>query len=219
MLVATDGACRRNGEPTCFALGVAWIMRDDGDMLYHARYEHNSTSQRGELMGIILALEYAVDNLADEEPLIIVTDSEYMYNTIMRDWVMKWARNGWRGSDGNIVKNPDMWEYVHKMLQNPKLVDNVFMQWTKGHLISYTAGNVAKAMRADDTGIELYDRIMATANRDADKHRIVDDFNYNRIKHSFNRVPENNALQWAIANTMADSLASYLVKVFDDLLV
>lgn len=218
MLIATDGACRRNGEPTCVSIGVAWIMRDDGEMLFKAKFEHESTSQRGELNGIIEALEYAVDHLEDGESLNIITDSEYMFNTIEKDWVHKWAKQAWTGLNGPI-KNQDMWEHVLGLMDNPKLIDNVFMQWTKGHLISYTPANTKKAMVADTSGLELYDRIMSVAMRPADRPRIVKDFNYNRIQHLFIAIPDEQALDWAVANTVADCLASYLVRVFDDLLL
>lgn len=226
MLIATDGACKRNGDPTCTSAGVAWIMHEEQfppktgseTMLFKAKFEKESTSQRGELNGIIECLEYAVANIHDNESLIIVTDSEYMFNTIEKDWVHKWARQGWMGSLGP-VKNQDMWEHVIELLDNPMLVDNVYMQWTKGHLISYTPGNIKKAMQADATGLELYDRIMSVATRPADQGRIIRDFNRNRGDHGFPFVPDQDALEWAVANTVADCLASYIVKTFDDLLL
>lgn len=218
MIIATDGACKRNGEPTCVSIGVAWIIREDGEMLFKAKFEHESTSQRGELNGLLEALEYAKENLAEDESLSIITDSEYMFNTVEKDWVHKWARQGWMGSTGS-VKNQDLWEKAIALLDTPTLSGNVFMQWTKGHLISYTPTNVKHAMKADATGIELYDRLLSIAGRPADKQRIIRDFNYNRRQHGFMIVPDDVALDWAVANTMADSLASYLVKVFDDLLI
>ena len=224
MLIATDGACKRNGDPTCVSTGVAWIF-DEGavdpsaSMLFKAKFEHESTSQRGELNGITEALEYALEHTDDDEPVIIITDSEYMFNTIEKRWIQRWARQDWLGADGLTVKNVDMWKHVNKLLMQNNLIDRVFMQWTKGHLISYTPGNTKKAMLADQTGIELYTRIQAVANRPADKPRIIRDFNRNRADHGFSFVPDENALEWAIANTVADCLASYLVKTFDDLLV
>lgn len=218
MIVATDGACKRNGEPTCVSVGVAWIIREDGEMLFKANFEHESTSQRGELNGLLEALEYAKENLAEDESLSIITDSEYMFNTVEKDWVHKWARQDWMGLTGP-VKNQDMWLRVVTLLDTPILSGNVFMQWTKGHLLSYTPANVKRAMAADFTGIELYDRLLSISERPADRQRIINDFNYNRRQHGFMTVPDGTALDWVVANTMADSLASYLVKVFDDLLV
>lgn len=218
MIIATDGACKRNGEPTCVSVGVAWIMHDDGEMLFKAKFEHCSTSQRGEINGLIEGLSYASENLADDEALSIITDSEYLFNTIEKDWVHKWARQAWTGLAGS-VKNQDQWEHVLKLLDSPKLTDNVFMQWTKGHLISYTPANTRKAVAADTSGLELFDRITSVAMRPADYPRIVRDFNYNRIQHGLLAVPDEQAVEWAAANTVADCLASYLVRTFDDLLL
>ena len=55
MLIAIDGACKRNGEPDCFSTGVAWFITDTGDMFFKAACETQSTSQRGELSGAELA--------------------------------------------------------------------------------------------------------------------------------------------------------------------
>ena len=216
MLIAIDGACKRNGEPSCVSTGVAWIQTEDGNLLFKAKFEHQSTSQRGELNGLLEALEYAVKHSASDEDIIIVTDSEYMYNTVQLGWSFKWEQQSWMGATGT-VKNVDMWQKANKLLRY--LDGRVFMQWTKGHLISYTPGNAKKAMQVDETGIELYTRIQAVASRPYDKHRIISDFNVNRRNHGHMAPPDEVAFEWAVANTTADCLAFYLVRTFDDLLI
>lgn len=214
MLIAIDGACKRNGEPDCFSTGVAWIMRETGEMLFKAGYETQSTSQRGELTGLLLALEYAVETATAAEEVVILTDSEYMYNTIAKDWALKWRRSNWIGGQGVTVKNVDMWQKVVKLLD--ELQDRVFMQWTKGHMVHYTPGNIKKAMTFDPTGVELYTRICNVASRPGDKPRIIKDFNSNRVTHGHISVPDEIALEWACCNAQADALASFLCKTMDD---
>lgn len=216
MQIAIDGACKRNGEPTCVSMGVAWIQTEQGDLLYKSKFEHQSTSQRGELNGLIEALEYAVANAAEHEDIIIVTDSEYIYNAVTLGWSLKWEQQAWVGATG-AVKNVDMWKHANELFR--QLDGRVFMQWTKGHLISYTPGNIKKAMLYDETGVELMTRIVATASRPYDKQRIINDFNQHRKDHGHLSPPDNTAFDWAVANTVADCLASYLVKTFDDLLI
>lgn len=216
MQIAIDGACKRNGEPTCVSMGVAWIQTEQGDFLFKSKFEHQSTSQRGELNGLTEALEYAVANAEEDEDIIIITDSEYMYNTVALGWSLKWERQAWVGATGE-VKNVDMWKHVNELLH--KLDGRVFMQWTKGHLISYTPGNIKKAMMYDETGVELMTRIVAMASRPYDKQRIINDFNRHRKDHGHLSPPDDIAFDWAVANTVADSLASYLVKTLDDLLI
>lgn len=168
MLIATDGACKRNGTPQCSSLGVAWIETEDGQLLYKSKFETQSTSQRGEINGLLEALRYAVEHASNEEDIIIITDSEYLYNTVMLDWCFKWRAADWIGGQGP-VKNPDLWKEVCKLLdilngQMPR----VFLQWTKGHLIHYTPGNIKQAMLVDPEGLELYKRVSSVANRPAD---------------------------------------------------
>lgn len=214
MLIAIDGACKRNGEPDCFSTGVAWIMRETGEMLFKAGYETQSTSQRGELTGLLCALEYAVDNAADDETVIILTDSEYMYNSVAKEWALKWREANWIGGQGVTVKNFDMWEQATKYID--KLQDRLFMQWTKGHMVHYTTGNIKKAMAFDASGIELYSRICNTASRPGDKPRVIRDFNTNRVNHGHLAVPDETAFEWACCNAQADALASFLCQMMDD---
>lgn len=218
MLVAIDGACKRNGQETCSSTGVAWIQTESGDMLFNARFEQCSTSQRGEINGLVAALLYAQQYARPDEDIIIVTDSEYLHNTVMLDWAMKWRANNWIGSQGTTVKNHDMWNVVCDLLDTINIhSERVFMQWTKGHLISYTPSNVKKAMKTDPTGIELYSRIMAIANRPSEHDRIICDFIYNRKEHGKPCPPPEVCLEWAIINTIADCLATYVETTMDAL--
>lgn len=216
MLIATDGACKRNGTPECCSAGVAFIQTDDGDMYFKSMYETQSTSQRGEINGLLLALAEANERALPDEPIIIITDSEYLFNTIELGWSMKWEANQWMGATGP-AKNSDMWAAVNEYLRrlnNPE--PRVFMQWTKGHLFSYTPANVRRAMAEDNSGVELYSRLSAIANRPSEKDRIIRDFNWNRAEHDKMRLPDDVALQYVIANMMADSLAAFVVHAMEN---
>lgn len=216
MLISIDGGCKRQGTPQCSSVGVAWVQTDDGDLFYRANYENlESTSQRGELNGLISALTVATKRAAADETIIIVTDSEYLYNTVSKGWSLTWERSGWQGSAGP-VKNRDMWQTVNNMLRSLNAdEERVFMQWTKGHLISYTPANARRAMAQDPTGISLFMNIKSIASRGSEEDRIVEDFIYNRIKHEHQVPPRVACLEWCIANVMADTLASYLTTLLD----
>ena len=217
MLIATDGACKRNGQSTCLSVGVAWIQTEDGQMLFKSAYETCSTSQRGEINGLMESLKYAVEKAGPDEDIIIITDSEYLYNTVMLEWCHKWKNNNWIGASGDTVKNSDMWDKICIMLK--KLDGRVFMQWTKGHLMSYTPGNIKYAMKEDPTGIELFMRISAIAKRESEKDRIIKDFIKQRNEHDRPPPPPEVCLDWVIANATADSLASYITSALDGILI
>jgi len=213
MLISIDGACKRNGQPTCSSVGVAWIITEAGDMLYKATFETCSTSQRGEINGLIEALRYAVSTPASED-ITIITDSEYLYNTITKDWCHTWRVAGWIGATGP-VKNADLWGIVTCLLD--KLGDRIYMEWTKGHILPYTPGNVKQAMLVDTTGIELYSRIKSVSERPSEHSNIAARFNKERLEHDKMIVPTDVAVTWAVLNTIADCLASYIVCSLDEL--
>lgn len=223
MLIAIDGACKRNGQPDCSSSGVAWIQTEDGQFLFKSKFETRSTNQRGEINGLLEALKFSVATTLElskgkaTEDIIIITDSEYIHNTVALGWYEKWRRNHWIGATGETVKNADMWQEVAKLLD--QLGDSVFIEWTKGHLLPYTPGNINQALRADPEGIELYTRIMSLAQRPSERARLIYDFNRQRVEHDKQAVPENVAIDWLVANTVADCLASYVVKIMDNLII
>lgn len=213
MYIAIDGACKRNGQPTCNSLGVAWITTET-EMLYKSIFEIGSTSQRGEINGLLAALLYATEH-NDKQDVIIVTDSEYLYNTVMLSWYQKWYHNNWIGASGP-VKNADKWETIYNLITNLEADDrSVVLEWTKGHIMSYTPGNIKAAMVQDMTGIELYTRLLTVANRVSERERIIKDFNCKRVEHNRYELPETHALDAVIGNTMADCLASFLMAICD----
>jgi len=216
MLIAIDGACKRNGQETCSSTGVAWIQTEDDNFLFLSKFETCSTSQRGEINGLISALNYARCEASSDEDIIIITDSEYIHNTVSLDWVHKWKANNWIGGQGVTVKNSDQWNVACSLLDELNANhERVFMQWTKGHLISYSATNIATAMKKDNTGVELYTRVVSIANRPCEHDRIVKDFIYNRVAHDKDFPPPELCLNWVIANTVADAIATYVEEIMD----
>lgn len=218
MLISTDGACKRPGTPECSAIGVAWVKTDDGDLYYTSRYETaQSSSQRGELMGLICALEEAKKAPTDET-IVIVTDSEYLYNSVMLDWYQKWYRNNWVGATGP-VKNSDLWKTIHHLIRHELEHDpnetRVILQWTKGHLMTYTKTNAKKAIVADPSGVELFSRIQAMCSRPSETDRIIDDFLYNYRQQAYIAPPREICLEYVMMNVMADKLAEFLVGTLD----
>ena len=220
MIAAIDGACKRNGKPDCYSSGVAFIQTDAGEMFYKARFETESTNQRGEINGLLLALEVAAkdERIDMDEDIIILTDSEYLHNTVAYGWVAKWAANNWQGSAGR-VKNSDLWDSAYKLIkQLNRNRERIFMQWTKGHLLPYRESLVTQSLIADPSGIDLYGRISVVANRPSEKNRIAADFNFNREKHEKSELPQQLAVEWVVLNTTADCLASFVVRTADAVL-
>lgn len=136
LLIGIDGASRRNGKENCLAAGAALFFNvDTGEQHFHTVTELGSTNQRAELLALIEAMEH-VTCLGHSE-FNIVTDSEYLFNAVRKEWYCRWDATGWKTADGSDVKNKDLWEKVLKL--HNKLIDEGY-DWeifhVKGHTVS-----------------------------------------------------------------------------------
>ena len=65
-------------------------------------------------------------------------------------------------------------------------------------------------------GYVLYDRLYTLGNRPSEYGRIAKAFNNKRVEQEYPTLPEAIAVQWVIYNTVADCVASYMVKKVDE---
>jgi len=117
----TDGACSGNPGPGGFGV----ILQYDSREKELSGGFRNTTNNRMELMGAIVALE------ALKEPceVTIVTDSQYVANAVEKGWVYAWKQNGWRKKDKKTALNVDLWERLLVSLAKHKVTFN----WIRGH--------------------------------------------------------------------------------------
>lgn len=115
MEIYVDGGCRGNGQPGSIGAAAAVFKLRSGK---HQAWTKSlpqyppPTNQRAEITAIILALEQALEKLAElrTNPWLdvkIYSDSRYAIGC-MTDWVYKWSRNGWINAAGNEVANRDL---------------------------------------------------------------------------------------------------------------
>ena len=119
----TDGAC--SGNPGPGGWGALLIARE-GDNVIKERPlsggEALTTNNRMELLAAISALEA----LARESEITIVTDSAYVKDGITK-WIHGWKRNGWTKKGG--LKNVDLWQRLDLATARHQ----VRWEWVKGH--------------------------------------------------------------------------------------
>jgi ribonuclease HI len=119
--IYSDGACSGNPGPG----GYGTIIKYNGVEKELSGGFRNTTNNRMEIMGAIAGLE------ALKEPceVTIITDSQYLVNTIEKGWAEKWKANGWMRNNKDKALNVDLWERMLKLTQ----VHNVTFNWIKGH--------------------------------------------------------------------------------------
>ena len=213
MIVAIDGAVKAPGKPECLSVGCA--LFPELDPLYKVKCEpKGSTSQRGEINGLILALDEALERKVQDDILLIVTDSEYLYNTVMGEWVQKWAAAGWIAANGEEPKNADQWkEILTKLSMLAANNVEVSMLWTKGHLYRYPAGQATRCMQSDASGATLMSSINTMLSVASQRERAVEKFNAVRNEHSYPSLPEELAAEYILYNTTVDAIAVYCANV------
>lgn len=117
LVVYTDGSClkqsnkalRRAGYSVFFGVGDARNVSEpvaDGG---------KHTNQVGEMMAVIAALE----RTDRSQPLLIISDSEYVIKGLVgmngaEPWHKRWAANGWRNATNKPVANRALWERMIK---------------------------------------------------------------------------------------------------------
>ncbi len=121
VILYTDGAC--SGNPGMG--GWASILRCGGHEKVLSGGEKETTNNRMELMGVISGLE------ALKEPceIEVYSDSAYVVNAFLQDWVSYWLMSGWRTKGKTPVQNVELWQRLLNAMQNHKVVWNK----VKGH--------------------------------------------------------------------------------------
>ena len=145
----TDGATSHNGADDAKG-GWAWVLaRFEGlDIIVmdsRAEAEDNTTNNRCELLAVINACQYAVQN--EMLPARIYTDSAYIHNCMRDAWYKRWESNGWINSKKEPVKNRDLWEQLIPFFKRD---DFEFLK-VKGHSTN-KANNLADAMAVEARG-------------------------------------------------------------------
>ncbi|TNJ35099.1 ribonuclease HI [Arenimonas terrae] len=134
--IHTDGACLGNPGPG----GWAALLRHEGRERELAGGEAQTTNNRMELMGAIMALEA----LKSPCTVVLSTDSQYVQKGI-GEWLPNWIRRGWKTAAGEPVKNQDLWQRLEAAAKPHKIQ----WKWVKGHAGHIENERVDKLARAE----------------------------------------------------------------------
>ena len=106
--IYTDGAAKSNGSTNAVA-GFGCYFGENDERNYSGIVSGAQTNQRAELSALLHALN-TVDKEFDtglKNPYTILSDSKYSLSCI-NEWGDKWAKNGWKKSDGGKIINLDL---------------------------------------------------------------------------------------------------------------
>ncbi len=120
ILIYTDGACRHNPGPG----GWGVLIKYGSSEKTFTGAEAQTTNNRMELMAAVMGLR----SLEQPAEVKLYTDSQYVQKGISV-WVIDWQRRGWKTSQGQAVKNQDLWQAL--LLEASR--HQVSWHWVKAH--------------------------------------------------------------------------------------
>lgn len=220
-LIAIDGACYHNGRPDSVACGAFVALDNDDDrqviredIKHDTLLENGGTNQRGELLGLAAALKYIVDHPGN---FLVVTDSEYIFNAMTKDWVHNWQSNHWLTSAGETVKNIDLWQEIYKLKCEIDRVceDAPCFYHIKGHVISFGTVTRQRLLEADPTGFKLMLEMLSKYDRDiASRQEEVDKAQKCSVKNNGFEFDPKQLKRFVVLNMMADAFASSRIEIY-----
>ena len=221
LAIAIDGACRRNGKQDCVSAGGVFILHLDENLnVYNtalmSNYEIQSTNQRGELLALLTALDYVHEA---QQPAQIITDSEYLFNTMTKRWYENWLRKGWITASGTPVKNKDIWMEIMKSQWRCESAGYETTYYhMKGHAVSFGKVTAQKLINKDLTGRALYDaiehRVSTTQLKEGMYEQIID----LSVKNNGFELDDTTLKRFIVMNTVADAVATKCVEAADALM-
>lgn len=121
IILYTDGAC--SGNPGVGGWGC--ILEYNGIEKELCGAEANTTNNKMELLAVINGLK------AIKEPCVvdIYSDSAYVVNAFLQNWITNWQLNNWRTSGKKEVKNIELWQELLKLCD----IHKVTWHKVKGH--------------------------------------------------------------------------------------
>lgn len=126
--IYTDGGCVPN--PGKAGSGIAIYRNDTLAELWSGLYNAKGTNNIAELNGLHQSLILAGEEISKGKSVAIFCDSKYSIQAVTQ-WAIKWHKNGWRKSGGEI-KNLELIKEMFTLHQSIK--DEVQVLHVNGHV-------------------------------------------------------------------------------------
>jgi ribonuclease HI len=111
--IYTDGACSGNPGPG----GYAGILMYQGIEKVVSGGEISTTNNRMEILAVIESLK----KLKEPCEVDLYSDSQYVVDAFLKDWITNWQNNNWKTANKSLVKNVDLWEELLSLTKKHKV--------------------------------------------------------------------------------------------------
>ena len=107
VIIYTDGACSGNPGPG----GWGAILMYKGNKKEISGGKKNTTNNEMELTAVIEALKM----LKFPCQVDLYSDSAYVVNAFLQNWIGNWIKNNWKTSSKEPVKNQELWKELYEL--------------------------------------------------------------------------------------------------------
>ena len=121
VIIYTDGACSFNPGPG----GWGAVLMYGGKQKQISGFAESTTNNQMEMLAVINALKML------KEPCIVdlYSDSAYVVNAFLQNWVEDWQKHNWRTSNKKEVKNISLWKELLELCN----IHQITWHKVKGH--------------------------------------------------------------------------------------
>lgn len=121
VIIYTDGAC--SGNPGPGGWGSILMMGENRKEIFGGKKD--TTNNVMELTAVIEALKL----LKRPCKVDLYSDSAYVVNAFLQNWILGWIKNGWKNSSKEEVKNKELWQELFSLTK----IHDVTFHKVKGH--------------------------------------------------------------------------------------
>ena len=143
--IYTDGAC--SGNPGPGGWGAILMYKDNIKEISGGKKD--TTNNIMELTAVIEALKL----LKFPCKVNLYSDSAYVVNAFLQNWVINWQKNNWKTSDKKDVKNKELWKELIELCN----IHNVKFIKVKGHADNTYNNRCDELARNAISNLELSD--------------------------------------------------------------
>lgn len=134
-VIWTDGSCSKDG---CGGAAAVLVSKKGKRLVVHNGSPAPTTNQRMELWAAIIGLNqlwwrgdrFESARIRRTKRVLLYSDSAYLTNCFIQQWIPTWRARGWKKADGKPVKNQEFWETLENFVEQFREV--VFIH-VKGH--------------------------------------------------------------------------------------
>ncbi|MEI3393221.1 MAG: ribonuclease HI [Clostridia bacterium] len=121
VIIYTDGAC--SGNPGPGGWGSILMMGENRKEISGGKKD--TTNNVMELTAVIEALKL----LKRPCKVDLYSDSAYVVNAFLQNWILGWIKNSWKNSSKEEVKNKELWQELFSLTK----IHDVTFHKVKGH--------------------------------------------------------------------------------------